>query len=112
MDELPPHLTNERTKGMPHEASNYRCWCVDDVNVLQQEVMDLRNKIEAREAEWDGWDELAERMRAKIERLEKIETAARNLDEHRNEGYATLVSYLIRLHEVLGGQAEGVGWIG
>jgi hypothetical protein len=33
--------------------------------------------------------------------LLRIETAARNLDTHSTEGYATLVSYLIRLHEAL-----------
>jgi hypothetical protein len=40
-------------------------------------------------------------LRAEIQRLLRIETAARNLDTHSTEGYATLVSYLIRLHEAL-----------
>jgi hypothetical protein len=38
---------------------------------------------------------------AEVERLRLVETAARNLDAHRDEGYATLVSYLIRLREAL-----------
>jgi hypothetical protein len=40
-------------------------------------------------------------LRAEIARLLRIETAARNLDAHSSEGWATLVSYLIRLHEAL-----------
>jgi hypothetical protein len=45
-------------------------------------------------------------LRAEVERLRAIEQAARNLDAHRDEGYATLVSYLIRLHEALGNAKE------
>ena len=42
---LPQHITNDRTRGMPHEGSNYVCWCVESVDVLQQEVSDLREQI-------------------------------------------------------------------
>jgi hypothetical protein len=41
------------------------------------------------------------RLHRELARLRAIEQAARNLDARRNEGYATLVSYLIRLHEAL-----------
>jgi len=44
---------------------------------------------------------LLDTARAEAGRLQAIEQAARNLDAHRNAGYATLVSYLIRLHEAL-----------
>jgi len=40
-------------------------------------------------------------VRQELERALLIVDAARNLDEHSHEGYATLVSYLIRLHEAL-----------
>lgn len=45
MTEIQPelrHITNKRTQGMPHEASDYTCWCVDSVPVLQEEVRRLR----------------------------------------------------------------------
>jgi hypothetical protein len=42
-----------------------------------------------------------ERLKAELRRAEAVIQAARNLDAHHNEGYATLVSYLIRLHEAL-----------
>lgn len=28
-EERTHHHTGERTKGMPHEALNYYCWCLD-----------------------------------------------------------------------------------
>lgn len=44
--EFPAHITNAKTKGMPHEAGNYTCWCIESVDVLQQEIVDLRAKID------------------------------------------------------------------
>jgi hypothetical protein len=66
-------------------------------------------------SDWRGLSNQNERLRADLEsvvadrdaqvdevvRLIAIEQAARNLDAHQHEGYATLVSYLIRLHEAL-----------
>jgi hypothetical protein len=38
-----------------------------------------------------------------IEHLLAVEKAALELDAHRNDGYASVVSYMIRLHEALWG---------
>jgi len=62
---------------------------------IQAQELDRRRQREV---------ELLERERVlvtEIKRLRPIEVAARNLDTHQNEGYATLISYLIRLHEAL-----------
>jgi hypothetical protein len=67
----------------------------------------LRRKLAGLQAEIDaaGMGDPLKRenaeLRAEIERLDKIVQAARNLDQHRDQGYATLASYLIRLHEAL-----------
>jgi hypothetical protein len=42
---LPLHLTNDATKGMPHEGGEYTCWCVESVAVLQAEVVSLLAKL-------------------------------------------------------------------
>ena len=39
------HITNERTKGMPHEAGEYTCWCIESVPVLQAEVERLQDEV-------------------------------------------------------------------
>jgi len=61
----------------------------------------LRRKLVESEAENDQWQRKMADTWAEVKRLRLIEQAARNLDAHRDEGYATLVSYLIRLHETL-----------
>ena len=40
-------------------------------------------------------------LMSELDRLKRIEIAAQELDQHAEEGYASLVSYLIRLHEAL-----------
>jgi predicted RNase H-like nuclease (RuvC/YqgF family) len=75
---------------------------------LEAEIEQLQAATEARYKLFKARLEDIEQLRvdlgaqqAEVERLRLIEQAARNLDAHRDQGYATLVSYLIRLHEAL-----------
>jgi hypothetical protein len=59
------------------------------------------NAVRERDAAIDAEKIALHEIGIENERLRIIETAAKNLDQHQNEGWATLVSYLIRLHEAL-----------
>jgi hypothetical protein len=49
----------------------------------------------------ERWNATIAAGRERAEQMEAVIRAARNLDARKDEGYATLVSYLIRLHEAL-----------
>lgn len=49
----------------------------------------------------ERWNSTIAVGRDRADQMEDVIKAAQNLDRHRDEGYATLVSYLIRLHEAL-----------
>lgn len=84
------HTEGERDK--LRELADGRADAIDRRDI---QIADLQ-------AECDQWQKkLTEDAWPEIERLRKIRDAARALDEHKDQGYATLVSHLIRLHETL-----------
>lgn len=70
-------------------------------DALRAELERLRARLEQDGAELDRLASVEARLLAENQRLHTIVLAARNLDAHRDEGYASLVSYLIRLHDAL-----------
>src|SRR5215471_5848160 len=61
----------------------------------------LSQERDAESARYDAAMTTLAAVREELERALEIVDAARNLDEHRDAGYASVVSYMIRLHEAL-----------
>jgi hypothetical protein len=83
----PLHYTNAATKGMPHEALSYRCWCLDSENVLRAELGIAQAKDEAMMSRLTYYCDLSDKLEAEVERLQALEAIVREHIEHREPAY-------------------------
>ena len=84
---------------MEHQCLGAECRTVLMIPCPSQQKQHA--EIERLLADIERWNATIAVAVTKAEQMDAVIRAARNLVERRDEGYATLVSYLIRLHEAV-----------